>query len=177
MTQSEDEAESVASAHHTTPKKTVQISSEVICFNPISHISLTPNVRPSQLPLEFRTGVVDHRACRPTTATTLLWRPATVIVRGGTVCRRIFANRGGNDIVTRWDGQPAHGVSQKKRERKKKERWMISGETEGEEATHCRLLFDRAAERTSDRKRLTSSTMSFFMPSIESSSSKKKSNV
>ena len=47
---------------------------------------------------------------------------------------------------------------------------------DGNYDTHCRFWFDRAAARTSDRKRFTSSTMSFFIPSIESSSSKKKSN-
>ncbi len=50
------------------------------------------------------------------------------------------------------------------------------GVGDGNYDTHCRFWLDRAAARTSDRKRFTSSTMSFFIPSIESSSSKKKSN-
>ena len=53
---------------------------------------MTPEVRPGQFPLKFRTGVVDHWARRATTAA-LLWRVSGVIARGGSIWRRVIVNR------------------------------------------------------------------------------------
>ena len=53
---------------------------------------MTTQVRPSQLPLEFRAGVVDHWA-RRATSSALLRRLSRVIAGGGAIWRRVTVNR------------------------------------------------------------------------------------
>jgi len=54
---------------------------------------MTPEVRPGQLPLEFRTGVVDHWARRTMSTTALLRRLPRVIAGGGAIWRRVTVKR------------------------------------------------------------------------------------
>jgi hypothetical protein len=147
----------------------------LVPLNSSSHPHLmTSDVCPGQLALEFRTGIIHDRAGRATCAA-LLWCLTAVIARRGAICWHILVNRGSRYIIARWEAQPKiiRGGGARKQtpsltSMKEKNLWAAK--------THCRFWFDRAAARTSDRKRFTSSTMSFFIPSIESSSSKKKSN-
>jgi hypothetical protein len=53
---------------------------------------MTPEVRPSQLPLEFRTGVVDYWA-QWAMGTTRLRRLSSVIAGGSAIWRRVTVNR------------------------------------------------------------------------------------
>jgi len=53
---------------------------------------MTPEVRPGQLPLEFRTGVVDHWA-RSAMSAALLRRLPRVIAGGGAIWRRVTVKR------------------------------------------------------------------------------------
>jgi hypothetical protein len=66
---------------------------------------MTSDVRPGQLALEFRTGIIHDRAGRATCAG-LLWSLTAVIARRGAICWHILVNRGSRYIIARREAQP-----------------------------------------------------------------------